>query len=49
MTYGLLEQPSSPKKYMSECLSLWDQPDWLNIAEEFNPITFTSIRVTMVG
>ena len=32
----LLEQPSSPKSYMEDCVSLWDQQDWMKIAEEFD-------------
>lgn len=31
----LLEQPASPKQYQPECVSLWDQPDWKKVAEEF--------------
>ena len=32
----LLEQPASPKERMPDCVSLWDQPDWKSIAEEFD-------------
>ena len=36
----LLEQPASPKERMPDCVSLWDQQEWKDIAEEFDLIHF---------
>ena len=32
----LLEQPASPRDYMPEVVSLWDQRDWKEVSKEFN-------------